>query len=438
MKVFDFKDRLDEELHDVRSVSDARAQVARRVRARARRRKLTAIPAALIITVAIIVPLARLISPTTRSPAGVDPMACAWAVTPTPSVSLESRGNFLNDVAAVGPDDVWAVGSAYLRGETGDSRPLIVHWDGSSWTVVPTPAAEGLLTSVAAVSTDDVWAVGSSSTPTGLVLHWDGDRWSVIEAADPGTRYWGFRGATAIGPDDVWAVGWTATGGSGQPLTQHWDGASWSVVPVPPVAPSPLTGQPYASFDAIAANQTDDVWAVGERTNVSPAGASNFLTAHWDGAVWTTFPVPDIPTQDGEVFNHLFDVAVAADGEALAVGSYSAEPGTGYGDLPADHEWDGTSWDPVPGPPSDLPPSAVAQVGGVWLTVASGVPSFVEGQRDLAGELSIWDGTWEVRPLPGTEGASLSGLSVSGTELWVVGSAPRDDGFNSMLAGRCS
>jgi len=439
--VRDLKGRLDQELQQIRGAPDARELVARRVRARARRRKLAAIPAAMAITVAIVVPLTRIISPGSKaiqSVPSVDPVTCSWTITPTPSVSPQSRDNFLNDVVAIAPDDVWAVGNAYLRGETGDNRTLILHWDGSSWSVAPTPEVEGTLESVAAVASDDVWAVGSTNAPSGLVMHWNGRQWSTVDATDPGTRFWGFRDAAATGPNDVWAVGWTATGGSGQPLAEHWDGSGWSVVPVPSVAPSPETGNPYASFEAIAAGGSDDVWAVGERTNVAPAGLSNFLTAHWDGTSWTTFPIPDVPTQSGDVFNHMLDVAVAADGEAIALGSYSTRPGTGYGDLPAPYEWGGTTWNSVSASRSDTPLTAVARVGKVWLAVASGVPAYLEGPHESTGRFMIWDGAWSERSLPGTEGAGLDGLSVGSTELWVVGTAPGDDGTSRSVAGHCS
>src|SRR4051812_8646359 len=42
--------------------------------------------------------------------------------------------NGINGLAAVGPDDIWAVGS---YAAVGIDRPLIQHWDGTAWTQVP-------------------------------------------------------------------------------------------------------------------------------------------------------------------------------------------------------------------------------------------------------------------------------------------------------------
>src|SRR3954453_13416826 len=68
--------------------------------------------------------------------------------------------NGINGLAAVGPDDIWAVGS-YTG--VGIARPLIQHWDGAAWTEVPSAVVTrtAWLNTVAATGTGDVWAVGA-------------------------------------------------------------------------------------------------------------------------------------------------------------------------------------------------------------------------------------------------------------------------------------
>jgi hypothetical protein len=66
-------------------------------------------------------------------------------------------------VSAIAPDDVWAVGT--YAGDDGIEDPLTVHWDGSTWTEVPTQAggdgdAVDSLVGAAAGANGDVWAVG--------------------------------------------------------------------------------------------------------------------------------------------------------------------------------------------------------------------------------------------------------------------------------------
>jgi hypothetical protein len=84
-----------------------------------------------------------------------------WAIIPSPNDGSQS---FLNAVSAGAEDDAWAVGSSY-RGTT--EYPLIAHWDGASWSLVSGGTASeelGALTGVAALAPDDVWAVGRPGT----------------------------------------------------------------------------------------------------------------------------------------------------------------------------------------------------------------------------------------------------------------------------------
>ena len=65
-------------------------------------------------------------------------------------------------------NDAWAVGE-YLDG-SGPNRTLAEHWNGTSWSVVPSP--NGYLYGVAAVTANDVWAVGTRQNST-LIAHYN-------------------------------------------------------------------------------------------------------------------------------------------------------------------------------------------------------------------------------------------------------------------------
>src|SRR5436309_3023426 len=60
-----------------------------------------------------------------------------WNVVPSPNIS---RQNYLTGVAAVAPNDIWAVGYSSLSPYGGTERTLIEHWDGTSWSIVPSPS----------------------------------------------------------------------------------------------------------------------------------------------------------------------------------------------------------------------------------------------------------------------------------------------------------
>ncbi|GAA0961424.1 hypothetical protein GCM10009554_77850 [Kribbella koreensis] len=96
--------------------------------------------------------------------------------------------------STVAPDDIWAVGATVTAGVL---QPAARHFDGRTWRTVPvrpyhfkTKSLESestSLTKVVAVGPDDVWAVGSHTGSAGIaednppeekiVLHWTGDRW---------------------------------------------------------------------------------------------------------------------------------------------------------------------------------------------------------------------------------------------------------------------
>jgi hypothetical protein len=70
------------------------------------------------------------------------------------------------------------------------------------------------------VSANDVWAVGFSPHPSGtpqylrqtLIEHWNGSSWSVVPSPNPaGKTYVVLNGAAAISASDVWAVGHSGT-----------------------------------------------------------------------------------------------------------------------------------------------------------------------------------------------------------------------------------
>src|SRR5262249_9465555 len=115
------------------------------------------------------------------------------------------------------------------------------HWDGTKWSVVPSPdpgAAGNHLYAVDAVSPNDVWAVGQELTgqvpDLGLVEHWNGLRWSVVSSPALPNQSVMLSGVAASGGQ----VGTTGEADSprvtgGQPLVEHEQGGVWSVASLP-------------------------------------------------------------------------------------------------------------------------------------------------------------------------------------------------------------
>jgi hypothetical protein len=126
----------------------------------------------------------------------------AWSVATSPSPG--SGQNILFAVTGTASNDVWAVGF-YVTAQNQDRprKTLIEHWDGTSWKVVPSPNVGGPntqtisneLRGVTAISANDVWAFGDtnaflgSGNITNLVLHWDGTSWKIVPSPSPNPRH---------------------------------------------------------------------------------------------------------------------------------------------------------------------------------------------------------------------------------------------------------
>jgi hypothetical protein len=119
-------------------------------------------------------------------------------------------------LTALSPTDVWAVGAVF--GADDHPRAAIAHWDGSSWQDVLSPGVTGpgvtmsQLGSVAAISPTDIWAVGESGDEGSLTFftlteHWDGTSWSIIPSPNPPGNRNELFGVTALSDGTVAAVG---------------------------------------------------------------------------------------------------------------------------------------------------------------------------------------------------------------------------------------
>jgi len=181
---------------------------------------------------------------------------------------------FLFAVSGVASNDVWSVGYLGAVGAT-----LTEHFDGSAWSAVPSPSpggAENALLGVTEVASNDAWAVGfyvasgnQGRPQKTLVEHWDGTSWTVVPSPNLGGNNSQsvsneLRGVIAVSANDVWAFGDSDAFGPEQltNLVIHWDGTKWSLVPTPSPNPRKLK-----EIDDVLAGGTvlagGDLWLVG-------------------------------------------------------------------------------------------------------------------------------------------------------------------------------
>jgi hypothetical protein len=142
--------------------------------------------------------------------------------------------------SALSGSDAWAVGSYATDANGGEgSRPLAAHWNGSTWRFTPVPSNpthNTLLANVVAVRDDDAWAVGETQQtgpneafgPTLVLLHWDGSSWTVT----PGSAQSYFFASPTIAASangNAWAI----TNCGDDNIVLGWNGARWTTVPHP-------------------------------------------------------------------------------------------------------------------------------------------------------------------------------------------------------------
>jgi hypothetical protein len=281
----------------------------------------------------------------------------SWTLAPTQRTLEDAEAIF--GVSAVTSDDVWAVGSTG-QPSFNDRQIEILHWDGSIWSfAAPVQASfNNELFGVAAVGTDDVWAVGGLSTGgTGLnralVEHWDGTSWKVASIPDPpGTE--SLSRVEAVAASDVWAIGTRSpTFSPSRPFAMHWNGSSWSIVPVPTV------GGKTTILNDLAVVSAKDVWAVGSSFNASIPSLSATLTEHWNGTRWSIVKSANTGRDDAD---ELTAVACIASSDVWSVGTY-----VDNGERTLTEHWNGSRWTIAAAPPAfTINGSAAAASDDVW------------------------------------------------------------------------
>ncbi len=260
----------------------------------------------------------------------------AWTVSPSPNSS--TTDNVLFGLAAPAGNDMWAVG--YALAGSGVPQTLIEHWNGSAWTVSPSPnvgSGANALQAVSARAADDAWAVGTSSTVNGvtqtLIEHWNGSAWTVSASPNQGPGPNMLQAVTARAVDDVWAVGNFANGTAlAQTLILHWNGSAWAIVA------GPNSGSGSNLLTGVSAFTATDVWAAGTAYDATSIGHS--LIEHWNGSAWTVSPSPNV----GSGANTLNAITATGPADVWAVGTYN-NPSNIYQGL-VEH-WDGAAWSVV-------------------------------------------------------------------------------------------
>lgn len=195
---------------------------------------------------------------------------------------LTSTGNSGTSQRVINQADVfqdgWAVGV-----NTGTNQPLMLHWDGTSWTNKTTnaPVIAANLTSVSMMSPGDGWAVSDGNN----FIHWTGTAWvNPAVTGNPGTNP--LSSVYMNSSVDGWAVGQFGGKKINQPYTVEWVATSttsqW--------ADTKSNLGDKANLNGVFCNSSADCWAVGDPDPI-PGDKAQPLLVHYTSATgfWASY-----------------------------------------------------------------------------------------------------------------------------------------------------
>jgi hypothetical protein len=337
----------------------------------------------------------------------------AWSVQATP----DPAGATLSELAGVSCASAHACTAVgYFSASPGVLAVLAETWDGQAWSVqaAPVPAGTALsqLLSVSCPSAQACVAAGSAASGPGgpavtLVEAWNGTAWTVQPTPDPGdAAQSSLTAVSCTAPGACTAVGsYINTNGTPQVLAERSDGAAWAIQPTPD-----LTGSGGSGLAGVSCPTATACTAAGYAT--SAGGMQVTLAEAWDGQGWSVQGTPSPATSNSSLnaVSCLPGAACAAVGSAVGTGSLSLA-----------ETWNGSRWAAQTTPdPGGARPSTLAGVACPSAGTCTAVGWVSDVSDNLAPLAEARTGArWSIRPVPepaGTVSAPLLAISCSAAD----------------------
>jgi hypothetical protein len=325
-------------------------------------------------------------------PAGATTLT--WSVVPSPSPG--SGYNILSAVSCVSAATCTAVGYDREDTEPFAFHTVIESWNGARWSVVHSPTPSGQvsvdLTGVSCVSATACTAVGYYEISTGankaFIESWNGTRWSVVPSPRPANSSTVLNGVSCVSAAACTAVGYFYFLNSGtiETFVESWNGTKWSVVP----SPSPATGN---FLDGVSCVSVAACTAVG--SDYENLQTQRTLVESWNGTAWSVVPSPNRP------YSNILDGVSCVSATACAAVGYHGDRRSTRALI---ESWNGTTWSLVTSP---NPGSAYDILYGVSCPSAAACTAVGKHNNASAEDTLVesWNGTnWSVThsPSPGT------------------------------------
>jgi hypothetical protein len=341
---------------------------------------------------------------------GVAGAATGWAIQATPDPAGASE-SYLQAVSCVSATSCTAAG--YYRNSGGALLTLAEHWDGTAWTIQPTPNPVGTnvgpvyLEAVSCASATSCTAVGHYASPSGLhqfplAEHWDGTAWALQAAPRPAHSSHTFLdGVSCRTATSCIAVGYYLNStGAYVTLAEHWNGTAWQVQ----ATPSPASSA-FSQLDGVWCTSATICTAVGHYRG--SGGVEMTLAEVRNGSTWA---IQAIPNPAGSAGSYLQGVSCRSAISCTATGRYTNS--TGATVTLAEH-WDGAAWavQATPNPAHAAANSLLDSISCASLTSCTAAGWYATASGGTRALAEHWNGsTWRIQATPDPAGATFSYL----------------------------
>jgi hypothetical protein len=219
-----------------------------------------------------------------------------WTIqsTPNPAGAVQS---FLLAVSCTSPSACVAAGAYFTTSsQSGPARSLAERWNGKRWTILPTPnpagAVQSFLNGVSCTAPSACTAIGEQHSASGIVHtlaeRWNGTTWTIQPTPNPpGVQFASLAGVSCTTPSTCLATGGSDLG----TLAERWNGTTWTIQPTP----NPPGGQNIL-LASVACPASSACTAFG--FDETGSGQHFTLAERWNGHTWRIQPTPGVVAAD--------------------------------------------------------------------------------------------------------------------------------------------
>jgi hypothetical protein len=335
----------------------------------------------------------------------------SWSVTSSPDP--DGGGVLFGDSCPTNSTNFCTAVGYYQSNEVQEQQNLIETWNGSTWSVTPSPDATNTgndatfneLNGVYCTSATFCIAVGDwgevtedSSPYLTLIESWNGTSWSIVSSPNHGGSTSSYlEGVSCSSATNCTAVGdYETNSGVQDSLIESWTGGAWSIVS----SPNTSNG---AALEGVSCptNITNYCAAVGSALDSS--GTAQMVIESWNGTAWSITPNP---TFDGGVIGQQA-VSCTSATFCEAVGAY-------YNDelviVTLVDTWNGTDWSLTSSP-------------------NTGFSDFLDGVSCTSSSNCVADGLFE-----NSSGNNSTLIEAGSGSTWSITSSPNPGNYNDQLA----